>query len=166
MGNPQLNPPSPYKNPETVKVRIRLRPVLRAISIYLVLFAICGVLFIASVNTPPITITSAPGLAELINFYVSIELALLSGVCLLGIFDLLLEVAVAYNRHIRARRLIITCPTCTARNSADRYLHGQGCKECGSRLVYCEQCGQPAEFHNFYPGSGCPHCGARFFHTR
>jgi hypothetical protein len=96
-------------------------------------------------------------------FYGLISFSLVSLILTItAIFYLVQGVAVS----IRQRQILITCPACTTLNQAKSYVEGNGCKVCGSHLVYCERCGKTLDFVHFFPGSGCPICGHRYFHTR
>jgi DNA-directed RNA polymerase subunit RPC12/RpoP len=123
-----------------------------------VILVISGVLYVNSIypflpfSLPPVVV---PFVA--VVFYVTI------GVGFLMLFGIVLGViwgvgALLWDR-LFPRQPYVNCPRCGTRNKVKKYVEGQGCLECNSRLVYCAKCGKASDIGAFLSGNGCSHCG-------
>jgi hypothetical protein len=98
-----------------------------------------------------------------INRFISMVFYLTIGVGLLMVFGIVLGIVIGVGASLKdrlfPRQPYINCPRCATRNKVKKYVEGQSCSECGSRLVYCAKCGKSSDIAVFISGSGCGHCG-------
>jgi hypothetical protein len=95
--------------------------------------------------------------------FITVAFYLMIGIGILMMFRLVFGILHQGSAQLWARLFprqpFITCPRCTARSRVKKYIEGQGCSKCHSRLVYCAKCGKSSEITGFIAGVGCPHCG-------
>ena len=123
-----------------------------------IVLLISGVLYLNTIYTflpfsfPPVVDSLV---AWVFYFVIGVGLVMLSGIVLSAVFG----AGASLKEKLFPRQPYVTCPRCATRNRIKKYIEGQSCRQCGSRLVYCAKCGKATDIGAFISGSGCEHCG-------